>query len=180
MLIFSDDTDPYNKPSIYATEDGNYLVLFVSTAKEHGNMVKVSQFVDGILSNPASIQWISIFGDYSTEAGYLTNEGTRFWFYVSHPEKSPRGKIVAIDLSDIEGGFTDVVPETIDTLTDVTVVYGDRLVLVYLREVKHVMYIHELDTGKRIGQLDVPLGTISDTSGRKRYSDFFVSLAIAF
>jgi prolyl oligopeptidase len=65
---------------------------------------------------------------------YVTNDGPLFWFETTL--NAPNKKIVKYDLNAPEKGFQQVVPETKDVLDSLDIVDNDKLVLVYLQDVK--------------------------------------------
>ncbi|KAF9993001.1 hypothetical protein BGZ80_008314, partial [Entomortierella chlamydospora] len=60
-----------------------------------------------------------------------------------------------------------------DVLNGAIVVDGDKLVLSYMRDVKSVLVIHDLKTGKLIHQIKTPVGTTTDIRGRREDKEFF-------
>ncbi|RUO95880.1 prolyl oligopeptidase [Jimgerdemannia flammicorona] len=174
-LVFSDPANPLHMLSSSVTDCGAFIIVYESSPKKRSNLVKVTRLGPSTLADPASITRIDVVTTYDSMYRYVTNEGSKFYFHVSHPEKSPRGKIVVVDVENLGPGFVDVVPETEDILSKFLAVDGDKLVLVYLRDLRHLMYVHELRTGKRIGEVEVPLGTIGSLKGDKKESELFFS-----
>ncbi|KAI9175749.1 hypothetical protein H9P43_006113 [Blastocladiella emersonii ATCC 22665] len=60
-------------------------------------------------------------------------------------------------------------------LTSAAVVDGDKLVLVYMRDVKDTVCLHSLATGERLDTIALPPASISGLSAKKKQSDFFFS-----
>ncbi|RUS17436.1 prolyl oligopeptidase [Jimgerdemannia flammicorona] len=168
-------SNPLHMLSSSVTDCGAFIIVYESSPKKRSNLVKVTRLGPSTLADPASITRIDVVTTYDSMYRYVTNEGSKFYFHVSHPEKSPRGKIVVVDVENLGPGFVDVVPETEDILSKFLAVDGDKLVLVYLRDLRHLMYVHELRTGKRIGEVEVPLGTIGSLKGDKKESELFFS-----
>ena len=70
------------------------------------------------------------------------------------------------------GRWRELVPQREDVIDDVAIV-GDRLVVTYLQDVKHVLELFTLD-GAPAGRVGLPgIGTIAGISGRRRDDDFF-------
>ncbi|RUS27150.1 prolyl oligopeptidase, partial [Jimgerdemannia flammicorona] len=166
-LVFSDLANPLHMLSSSVTDCGAFIIVYESSPKKRSNQVKVTRLGPSTLADPASIIWIDVVTTY---------DRVEFYFHVSHPEKSPRGKIVVVDVENMGPGFVDVVPETEDVLSEFLAVDRDKLALVYLKDLMHLMYVHELRTGKRIGEVEVPLGTIGSLKGDKEESELFFSV----
>ncbi|KAJ3004668.1 UNVERIFIED_CONTAM: hypothetical protein HDU68_004957 [Siphonaria sp. JEL0065] len=65
-------------------------------------------------------------------------------------------------------GFVEVIPEAETPLDFVNVVDGNKIVLVYLKDVKHVMKVHDLTTGGFLNDIEMPEGSIiKGMSGNK-------------
>lgn len=90
---------------------------------------------------------------------------------------APNSKIVTCDLT-LNNGFQTLVPETKDVISSCAVIDTNRLVLVYLADVKHVGLILDLHTGELQSKLDLPEGSIiSSMSGKRAHSDLFYSFS---
>lgn len=72
--------------------------------------------------------------------------------------------------------MVDVVPEADGVLEEALVVAGEKMMLLYTEDVKSRLYVHRLD-GRRLKSLDMPVGSVSDMSGRRKHSHFLFSLA---
>lgn len=81
------------------------------------------------------------------------------------------------DLDKPKRGFRDLIPQDHEaTLKSVTIVNKDKLLLLYLRDVKSELYLHDLATGRRIKRLASNLvGQFSNPVARATDSQFFFS-----
>ena len=49
----------------------------------------------------------------------------------------------------------------------------DKLIICYLKDVKSLLYIHDLSTGDRLHQIPLEIGAVTGVSADKRYSEWF-------
>ena len=49
----------------------------------------------------------------------------------------------------------------------------DKLIICYLKDVKNVLYVHDLSTGDRLHQIPLEIGSVTGVSADKRYSEWF-------
>jgi prolyl oligopeptidase len=54
------------------------------------------------------------------------------------------------------------------------VIDHDKLVLQYTRDVKSVLHVHDLSTGKFLYDIKIPVGTVAGTIGRTKDSELFI------
>lgn len=71
--------------------------------------------------------------------------------------------------------MTDVVPEADGVLEEAHAIGGDKVALLYMEDVKSQLYIHRLD-GSRMKALELPVGSVSDISGERKYNHLLFSL----
>ena len=71
--------------------------------------------------------------------------------------------------------MTEVVSESNDVLDQVHVVAGDIMMLVHTENVKSRLCAHRLD-GTCLKTLDIPVGRVSDASGKRKDGHFLFSL----
>lgn len=74
------------------------------------------------------------FRTFSAQYEYLTNDGSEF-FFVSTLD-APNKRIVKIDIKNLEKGWIEVVPQSKHVLDECAVIDNDKLILVYLADVK--------------------------------------------
>ena len=68
----------------------------------------------------------------------------------------------------------DVVPEGKDVLSSSLVINNDKLILQYMHDVKSVLLVHDLTTGAYLHKINIPVGTVAGTSGRRVDNELFV------
>ena len=95
-------------------------------------------------------------------------------FYFRSNLDASRYKVVRYDLSKPEEGFVDIVPEAEDVLCSSLVVNEDKLVLKYMHDVKSVLLVHDLKSGKFLNEIPIPIGTIESVAGRRVDDEIFI------
>lgn len=152
---------------------GRYLLL---TPREGCDPVNRLYFTDlDLLIQPFDglIPYVKVVDNFDAEYEYITNEGTLFTFKTNL--NSPNYKLINIDLSnhDMEHWTTLVQEHGRHVLEWAACIHGNRLVLNYLEDVTHQLYIHDLSTGNQFCHLPLDVGTIVGFSGKKKDSEIF-------
>ncbi|KAJ3151501.1 hypothetical protein HDU89_001944 [Geranomyces variabilis] len=177
-VVFKPD-DPEHMIGSEVSDDGKYLIMTVNRSCDPERKLYLME-IDPAGKKPIvpGAEIIKVVDNFEAEWDYLTNEGTVFWLQTTL--KAPKRRIVKYDLANPDKGFEEVIAESEDVLTSSRVVDGDKLVLVYLHDVKHVARLHALQTGKPLEpkQLPLPLGSIiGSISGRKEDKELFYSFS---
>jgi prolyl oligopeptidase len=66
------------------------------------------------------------------------------------------------------------VPQSEDVLANSSVVDGNKLVLNYMRDVKDILVVHDLNSGQLLHQVPLPVGKLSDIFGDRKSKEFFI------
>jgi prolyl oligopeptidase len=150
------------------SEDGRYLVVYVSRGTETQNRLYVADLGDPM--HPKVDAPITPVFEQGDAAYYpIGNVGTTV--YMQTDRGAPKGKIVAFDLATPEQWRT-VVPEGQNAIDQVTVFKGG-IAVAYLEDVKAVVQLFGLD-GSSNGTLRLPgIGTLAGMSSREDTPDFF-------
>lgn len=137
---------------------GRYLIVSIAKHR-HGNAVSVLKLSDVFERNKPNL--ISLVKAHDRSFSYVTNNGQKFYFLTN--KDASRYKIVSIDLNDFsENSYRDLIAEhPSDILHKCQPVNENKLVLVYLKDVAHKMQIHSLDTGEKLMDISLELGTIT-------------------
>ncbi|KAJ1504860.1 hypothetical protein HMI54_006528 [Coelomomyces lativittatus] len=184
--VFHDPDHPNYRAHVMQTEDGKYLVQSISQSTAPMNLLWIAKYAPEM--DLTRIPWIPVVSDWSEgQFEYLANDGPLFFFKTNH--LAPHSRIVKFHLDNFSSSsssssskFMDVVSEhPQDTLVDATVVNEKNMVLVYTQDVKHVLYLHDLETGKQLKEFKLPsLGTVDSVSGKRKYSSFFFKFTSFF
>ena len=98
---------------------------------------------------------------------YITNTGSKFVFRTNR--EAPNYRLVVIDFEsakpeneDNPWPMTTLVPESSDQVLEwAAAVNEDQLILCYLKDVKNVMFIHDLASGAKIHQIPLEIGSVT-------------------
>lgn len=123
---------------------------------------------------------VAVFSGY--ENGYTLADVVRGRLYARTDRGAPLGRVIAVDLtrnlsaSKGDAPFTEVIPESEDNLTSVTIV-NDRLVVDRLRNASDQLTVYSL-TGRRESQIALPgIGSVGAITGQPDQTEMFVSFA---
>ncbi|ORY40997.1 prolyl endopeptidase-like protein [Rhizoclosmatium globosum] len=167
ILIHKDASNPTHMFGVSVSDCGRYLILTVSESCDPKNLVYVAdlqkQFgTNSVLGVPT---FSPIVDKWEAEFSCIANEGTTFFFETTL--NAPKKRIL---------GFVEVVAETENPLDFNNVVDENKLVLVYLKDVKHVMKVYELHTGAFLNDIEMPSGSIiKGMSGNRKDTEMFYS-----
>lgn len=157
------------------TDDHKFLIVSIHDGCEPHNLVRYCPIPDGFGVNPqvkltADIKPLA--DEWIAEWEYLTNNGNEFFFQTTLD--APLRKIVRLNVTTtLLKDATVVVPERASKL-DFSGVVHNVLVLAYLEDVKHVLYVRNLaDDASSPSTLvpNVPIGSVIALSCR-RHCDF--------
>jgi prolyl oligopeptidase len=149
------------------TDDGHYLVIFVSQGTSPKNRLYYRD-----LTKPDS-EVVKLLDDFDAEYRFIDNDGPVFW--IRTDLDAPRGRLIAIDTRHPEkANWKTVVEQGADKLEDVNVV--DNLFLIgYLKDAKTEVRVHDLQ-GKFLRTVDLPgIGTAAGFGGKRKDKETFYS-----
>ncbi len=162
-LVFADRTQPKYNFSPYVTEDERFLIIYV-TESTSGN---------GLLFKPLGKEEYveSLISNFLNDFEVVANRGSKLIVRTNY--KAPNYQLIEIDLQKPEEkNWNILIPQMPDVLEDAIVV-GNRLVLKYNKDVRHILKVYEID-GEFVGNIQMPevVGTgtpisIGQLSGKK-------------
>lgn len=99
--------------------------------------------------------------------------------YLQTNKDAPKEKVVSFDLANPDQGFTDHIPQDPNAvLASASIHDQDKLILVYSRDVKDEIYLHDLKSGERIERIGSDLiGTVGGLSGRREDDQLFFTFS---
>jgi len=150
---------------------GTYVII--TTHQEcRDNMVFFTKLPNEI---NGSFTLTTVIDEFKNDYNYITNDGSKFVFETN--AGAPNSKLIVFDFENVEdpkSTLTTLVPEIPDEVLDWTAcVNEDKLLMCYKKDVKNVLYVHDLKSGNRLHQIPLEIGSISSVWGRKRYSEVF-------
>ncbi|KAI9175747.1 hypothetical protein H9P43_006111 [Blastocladiella emersonii ATCC 22665] len=174
VLVYHDPEHPTYAGGVTESDCGHYLILAVSASTAAKNLLWIAPH-PAAGEGYGALAWARVVDDIDVGSfQYITNEGSVFYFLSN--AGAPKQRVVTYDLANPSAGFVDLVAEDAECpLTSAAVVDGDKLVLVYMRDVKDTVCLHSLATGERLDTIALPPASISGLSAKKKQSDFFFS-----
>mmetsp|Transcript_14447 Transcript_14447/g.58494 ORF Transcript_14447/g.58494 Transcript_14447/m.58494 type:complete len:502 (-) Transcript_14447:645-2150(-) len=170
-LIYEDPDHPDWNFRLTTTDDGKYLLIGVTQScapQEKLHLIDIEQHF-----GYESKHVVTLIDDFEAEYHYIANDGSLF--YVRTNRDAPRNQIVRIDVEkEVLPSWTSLLEEhPSDVLVHAEAVDGNKMVVIYQQDVKHVLELRHLQEGALIRPLQLPdLGCVTVNS-RRRDSDFF-------
>jgi prolyl oligopeptidase len=150
------------------TEDGNWLVINVGKGTERMNMV----YFKNLTMEKAPI--LPLVENLQNSWSMIGNDGSTFYFRTD--KDAPRGKVVKIDVLAQAKGWTEIIPESADTLNGVAFI-NDQFVLNYMSDASTKIKIFET-TGKWVRDVELPgIGSAGGFGGKRKDTETFYSFS---
>jgi len=163
-LIYERPDDKELGFSPLVTEDGQYLLLYVSKGTDPKNRIYYREVEsDG--------EFVKLLDDADAMYRPLGNVGTVLYFHTDLD--APRGRIVAIDTqSPARDQWKEIVAQR-DEVVDYAALINQHLVVAYMRDAHHRLQILDLQ-GQVVKKIELPgMGSIYGLSGRETDSEMF-------
>ncbi|KAH7926038.1 hypothetical protein BV22DRAFT_1128529 [Leucogyrophana mollusca] len=152
--------------------DGKYLYLDVVRDTAKKNLLWVADLTENQIGQ--NMKWDKIIDEFDSEYEVIANDGTKL--YLRTNEDAPQYKVITIDLADKTRERKVLIPEQKDAFLDaVHAVGGDKLAVVYKRNVKDEIYLYSME-GERLTRLAPDFVGAADITGRRTQPNFFVTL----
>ncbi|CAL1264787.1 unnamed protein product [Larinioides sclopetarius] len=154
------------------TNCGKYVIVGVQeTCKD--NMVyycDLEKLPNGI-SGPLPLK--CIINNFEAEYRYVDNEGSLFTIHTD--KDAPLYRLITIDFENPdEANWKVIIPEDAKNVLDWTLcINKDKLLVCYIEDVKSVLSLHELKTGKKLHTFSLDVGNVTGYSGKKKLSEVF-------
>ena len=186
VLIYQTPDHPEWMFGTTVTQDGNYLLISNNDSCDPVNRLYIHSLVEKDNGNDeetkeSSIKQVVKAVDHlKAKWEYLYNIGTTFWFVTNL--NAPKNKIVQVTLPEgsmlydnveaaeqafDEKNLIEIVAETGNVLETAQVVAQDVVVLRYLVDCKHELFMVHLKDGGMIQKIEFPtIGTVLGITGR--------------
>lgn len=202
----SDDQFIYNRPDHPrwsvgggVSDDGRYLIMYVSQGSSRKNMLLYRDLTTHPLSmKPTEADtalatlkdesgraaliaknggvdrgFVELIGDFNGSFDFVDNEGSTF--IIATDDGAPRGRVIAIDVTKPgREHWKELVPQQSWTQTSVSRV-GSKLVVEYLKDAASYVRVHDL-TGKHLYDVNLPgVGSAGGFATKRESSRTFYS-----
>eukprot|EP00252_Welwitschia_mirabilis_P003480 TRINITY_DN13545_c0_g1_i1.p1 TRINITY_DN13545_c0_g1~~TRINITY_DN13545_c0_g1_i1.p1 ORF type:complete len:558 (+),score=100.41 TRINITY_DN13545_c0_g1_i1:22-1695(+) len=179
ILCWEDRQNPKWMLHMSVTEDGNYIILYINEGCKSRNMVyycsidNLSQGLEGFKGKETMLPFQKLIDKFDAHYYFVGNNGTHFTFRTN--KDAPKYKLVRVDIESPES-WTDVIQESEkDTLISAHCVNRNQLLVCYLRDVKYVLQVRDLERGFLLQNLPIDIGTISSVCARAQDSMAFIT-----
>ncbi len=165
-LVYENKNEPEWGFGAEQTQDGRFLVLFVSKGADRKNGVMIAEL------SQSPLRFVPLVGmDFSANFDVIGNEGREF--IIKTGSGAPNGRVVGVSLDDPAPiAWRVIVPEGQSALEAASIV-GDRIIAQYLVEATSVVKLFDLD-GKAVGDVPLPgLGTAAGFGGLRTDRDTY-------
>uniref|UniRef100_A0A8C2IJG5 Prolyl endopeptidase n=1 Tax=Cyprinus carpio TaxID=7962 RepID=A0A8C2IJG5_CYPCA len=173
ILVAEFPDNPKWHSSLTVSDDGRYAVLSITEGCEPVNRLwycDLQQLPNGITG---LLPWVKLVDTFEAQYTYITNEGTLFTLRTNLD--APRYRLITIDLQKPEQThWKTLIPQhEKDVLGFVECVNQRYLLVNYVHDVKDILQLYELQSGKLIRELPLDVGTVVGLSCKKKHPDFF-------
>jgi len=173
ILIFNTPEHPKWMVSCDISDDGKTLLLFISESTDPVNRLYYADLA-GFLKDPKTpLQIEKLIDNFEAEYNFICNNGSQYWFKTNL--NAPRGKVILIDFANpARENWRDILPQSESVLNDVRCINQSNLVAVYMRDVKEVIEIYDLQGQRTKVDLALPAaGCISEMTGKREHTAMF-------
>ncbi|KAL8459207.1 hypothetical protein ACS0TY_036616 [Phlomoides rotata] len=176
ILCWSDPDNPKHTRSASVTDDGKYVLLYTFENCDQNCKVyyyNISEGLESYKHRGEQLPFVKLIDTFDASYDYVTNDGTIFTFLTN--KDAPRNKLVRVDLQH-PSSWTEVLPQhDVDVLQAAVPVNGNRIITNYLRNVKNVLHLRDLETGDLVHHLPLGIGTVSYISSRHMDCTAFIA-----
>uniref|UniRef100_A0A915JZH2 Prolyl endopeptidase n=1 Tax=Romanomermis culicivorax TaxID=13658 RepID=A0A915JZH2_ROMCU len=118
------------------------------------------------------LRLVSIVDKFEAKFQFISNDGPLFTFLTDY--NAPMFQLVQIDVNKPDKeNWKILINEQKDKLDWAARVNRENLALCYIRDVKSVVHIHDFKSGKKLYELPIQIGSITQFSGKEKLSEVF-------
>jgi prolyl oligopeptidase len=166
VLVYERSEDKEKFVGGFVTEDGKWLVINVGKGTAPMNMV----YVKSLETENAPI--VPVVDKLENDYSFVGNDGSKFYFRTD--KAAPRGRIVMVDVTDKNLKWTEIVPQSAETLQGANFI-NNQFVGNYLKDAYSQFRIYDLN-GKFVRNVELPgIGTAGGFNGKRSDTETFYS-----
>ncbi len=168
VLVYENSDQPEWGFFPFVTEDGRFLVIYVSKGTDPRNMLLVKD-----LALPYAYPR-TVIGEFTNEWSVIGNDGTTF--YLKTDLDAPRGRVVSMDIRKGLSSVREIIPQQEQPLNSAGIT-GNMIVAQYLKDVLPLVRLHRLD-GSVVREVNFPgIGSGGGFGGRRADTETFYSFS---
>ncbi|XP_059278918.1 uncharacterized protein LOC132033072 isoform X2 [Lycium ferocissimum] len=178
ILCWKDPENPMHRHIASVTEDGKYVLLYIFRNCDTVNQLyycALSTLPNGISSYKGkneAFPFIKLVDKFDASYDYVAHNGTVFTFQTN--KDAPKYKLVGVDVENPDFWFDIIQEDEKDVLQSAVAVNENQLVVSYLRDVKNVVQLRDLETGALLHHLPIDIGRVSGISARRKDDSVFI------
>ncbi|KAJ8540842.1 hypothetical protein K7X08_001658 [Anisodus acutangulus] len=178
ILCWKDPENPMHRHTASVTEDGKYVLLYIFRNCDTVNKLyycDLSTLPNGIESykgKTEALPFIKLVDKFDASYDYVAHNGTIFTFQTN--KDAPKYKLVRVDVENPDFWFDIIREDEKDVLQSAVAVNENQLVVSYLRDVKNVVQLRDLETGALLHHLPIDIGRVSGISARRKDDSVFI------
>lgn len=168
ILVYENRDQPEWGFFPFVTEDGRFLVIYVSKGTDPRNMLLVKD-----LAQPYAYPR-TVIGEFANEWSVIGNDGTTFYFKTDLD--APRGRVVTMDIRKGPSSVREIIPQKEQPLNSAGIT-GNMIVAQYLKDVLPLVRLHRMD-GSVVREVSFPgIGSGGGFGGRRADTETFYSFS---
>ncbi|KAK9059885.1 hypothetical protein SSX86_020589 [Deinandra increscens subsp. villosa] len=180
ILCWSNLEDPTHILDTRLADDGKYLLMNICRGAARLNKFyccDLSTLPNGLHGHKGKgiLPFVKVVDDFEAWYEIVANDDTMFTFLTN--KDAPRNKVVRVDLKKPNTWIEVVQESKTDVIESVLPVSGNRMIVSYLSDCKHVLHIRDFATGDLLHKLPIDIGSIDYISARRQDTEFFVKIS---
>ncbi|THU84329.1 prolyl oligopeptidase [Dendrothele bispora CBS 962.96] len=157
--------------NVEVSPSGQYALLLGTRDASLNQLVKLADLHTSDIET--GIQWTTLHDSWQARFSIIGNDNSLIYFRTNLEAENHR--VAAFNVHHPQAGFTTLVPGSLDSVLLDAKLYGiNKLVLVYQHLAKHEIYLHDIETGRRLRQIFTDLAGKMTISGRRADHEMFV------
>lgn len=156
ILVYQDTAHKTRLHYVGTTQDDRFLTLYISQGTEKGNLMLIKD-----LTKPTE-DFKIVYGKFGNQFYAIEVVGDKLYAFTN--VDAPRGRIVELNVNNLDAPWKNVVAEKHEVLENSTLV-GGKLFLTYMKDANHKSYVYNLD-GSLYDEVALPaLGSVNGFDG---------------
>ncbi|THU83553.1 hypothetical protein K435DRAFT_871165 [Dendrothele bispora CBS 962.96] len=172
-LVHKDSGHPFWLWSLQTTPSGRYALLAASRDASHTQLAKIADIHDNDIG--ASMKWINLHDSWEARFSIIGDDDSKIYFMTNL--QAPNYKVAIFDAChpSPDADLTTLVAEDPNALLIAASIHAkDKLALVYLRDARHEIHVHDLVTGRLLRRILGDLVGQFMVTGRRADNDMFI------
>jgi len=164
ILVYEDPAHPEWGVGSEVSEDGQFLVLYITHGTDERNDLYVVDLQDPKKPKVTS-PIMKIFDRFDASYDFVDNTGNRF--FIRTNSGAPKGRLISLSINyPRESAWRTVIPENKDALNGIWA-YGNQFVASYLQDARGSIRLFSRGGGT-LGEVPLPgIGAVGSVSGKK-------------